>query len=225
MSADESSRIQRDSLKELKARPRTGGPAGVADHAIARYLSSVQYAAVRADERTDERRPTTPAPTRPPVYETTMHELAVQPTAVVRTELPAADLPSWLAAAYHTVLEYLQHRGAHPTGPPFARFASIGDTVAAEAGFPVPEEIDGDGYVVPSTLPGGPAAVTTHLGRYEDLERAYRAVHDWVAATGYEPAGAQWEVYYTDPNAEPNPARWRTDVVVPCRRAGARARG
>lgn len=77
--------------------------------------------------------------------------------------------------------------------------------------------IPGDGFVEPSALPSGTAAVTTHLGRYEDLEAAYRAMREWVTSRGYEPAGPLWAVYYTDPSAEPDPGRWRTDVVLPCR--------
>lgn len=154
-------------------------------------------------------------------YAITMRELTTQPTAVVRTEVTAEDMPGWLTIAYHAVLEYLRHYGAHPAGPPFARFTFLGDTVAVEAGFPVYREIEGDGFVEPSTLPGGPAAVTTHLGRYEDLEAAYRAVREWVAAHGYQPAGPQWEVYYTDPTAEANPgavAHRRRAAVPPGRR-------
>jgi effector-binding domain-containing protein len=150
-------------------------------------------------------------------YEIAMRELDTQPTAVVRTELPAEDLAGWLSVAYHAVVDYLRRRGTHPAGPPFARIAFQDGTVAAEAGFPVTHEVAGDGYVEASVLPGGPAAVTTHLGRYENLEVAYRAVRDWVADHGYVPAGPQWEVYHTDPTAEPNPERWRTDVVLPCR--------
>jgi effector-binding domain-containing protein len=139
-------------------------------------------------------------------------------TAVVRGELPAEELPAWLAAVFPVVAGHLRRVHTRRTGPPFARYAALGDQIAVEAGYPVAEEIDGDGLVEASTLPDGVAAVTTHAGRYEGLPRAYRAVLDWLAATGHVPAGPHWEVFRTSPYTEPDPARWRTDVVVPYER-------
>jgi effector-binding domain-containing protein len=55
------------------------------------------------------------------------------------------------------------------------------------------------------------------MGSYESLDRAYAAVHRWLDDEGYAPAGPHWEVYFTDPAAEADPARWRTDIVVPYR--------
>jgi effector-binding domain-containing protein len=153
------------------------------------------------------------------VYDINRRNLADRFTAVCRSEMPAPALPGWLASAFHAVADYLNRAQLEPTGPPFARFTFLDDMVAVEAGFPVREEIPGADPVEPSTLPDGPAAVTTHIGRYEDLDRAYAAIHKWLDAHGYAAAGPHWEVYHTDPNAEPDPTRWRTDIVQPYRTA------
>jgi effector-binding domain-containing protein len=151
-------------------------------------------------------------------HEITTTVLTDRYTAVVRGEMPIDELPAWLSRVFHTVQDYLVRERLNPTGPPFARFTFLGQVVAIEAGFPVPREVAGDGVVEPSTLPDGPAVVTSHRGRYEDLETAYLACRAWLDHHGYEPAGPHWEVYYTDPRREPDPACWRTDVVVPYRR-------
>lgn len=156
-------------------------------------------------------------------YEVLDRVLSDRYTAVVRGELPREALPTWLAAAFGVVQDYLQHAGIPPTGPPFARFTFLGDTVAVEAGIPVPYEVAGTARVEPSALPDGHAAVTTHLGPYEDLDQAYRACHHWLQAHGHVAGGPHWEFYYTDPNAEPDPSRWRTDVVVPYREGNRKA--
>lgn len=150
-------------------------------------------------------------------YEITDQLLTEQDTAVMRGEIATQDVPGWLAAAYRAVDEYLRRAQVGPAGPPFARFTFMNDVVAVEAGFPVPHEVPGDDPVEPSRLPGGPAAVTTHIGRYEDLTSAYEAIHRWLGEHGYSPAGPHWEVYFTDPSVEPDPTRWRTDVVAPYR--------
>jgi effector-binding domain-containing protein len=150
-------------------------------------------------------------------YEVTDRVLTGQFTAVVRGEMPREQLPVWLRRTYHDVVLYLRRHGIEPAGPPFARYTFLGDQVAVEAGFPVWVEVPGEGRVQPSRLPGGPAAVTVHHGRYEDLEDAYAAARRWLTVHGRSPTGAHWEVYYTDPSVEPDPTRWRTDVVVPYR--------
>jgi effector-binding domain-containing protein len=150
-------------------------------------------------------------------YDVTDRLLFDQYTAVVRDEIPRERLPAWLQEAYRDVSDYLRRHGIGFAGPPFARFTFLGDLVAVEAGFPVPGEVPGLGRVQPSRLPGGHTAVTTHFGRYEDLEDAYAAVRRWLVSHGRAPVGAHWEVYYTDPTADPDPTHWRTDVVVPYR--------
>jgi effector-binding domain-containing protein len=143
--------------------------------------------------------------------------LVGQYTAVVRGEMQREEMPGWLSNAYRTVGAYLGRAHVSPTGPPFARFTFLDDLVAVEAGFPVAQEIPGEGAVEPSTLPDGPAAVTTHFGRYEELEAAYQAVHRWLDDHGLVPASPHWEIYFTDPHADPDPSTWRTDLVVPYR--------
>ena len=145
--------------------------------------------------------------------------LTRQPTAVMRGEMAMGDVGPWLADCYRTVHNYLRSVGVDPVGPPFARLTLLAGAVVVEAGFPCAREIDGDGRVEPSALPAGHAAVTTHMGRYEDLGIAYEAIRTWLKARRYVEAGPHWEVYFTDPQAEPDPDHWRTDVVMPYRPA------
>ena len=32
---------------------------------------------------------------------------------------------------------------------------------------------------------------------------------------GVQPLGPMWEIYWSDPEAEPDPATWRTEILVP----------
>lgn len=155
-------------------------------------------------------------------FKVARRDLTEQPTAVVRANVPAEDLGSWIGVAHHLVARYLRCHGVKPAGPPFARVAVVDSAAAVEAGFPVNLAIDGDGEVEPSTLPGGRAAVTTHRGHYEQLEAVVAMLEAWASSHGRAPAGPHWEIYETDPNIEPDPRRWRTQVVVPYRRATRR---
>lgn len=64
-------------------------------------------------------------------------------------------------------------------------------------------------------LPGGRAVVGIHVGPFDSLASTYQELLAWVAAEGLELAVGMWEVYLTDPSAEPDPSRWRTRIVWP----------
>ena len=154
-------------------------------------------------------------------YDISEIELVETPTAVVRGTLTVAQMGPWLSQAYGAIAAYLTEQGAGPAGMPFARYHHLGgDRFEVEAGFPVTHEVVGAGQVVASRLPGGPAAHTWHVGPYEEVEAAYEAVIRWVSEHRGTPAGDPWEIYHSDPVAEPDPASWRTEVVQPYRSSG-----
>ncbi len=141
-----------------------------------------------------------------------------QLTAVMTATLPVAEIGPWLAKAYGAIASAITAHGTYPAGPPFARYHRLeADGFAVEAGFPVSAAIEADGDVRPSQLPGGPLAVTIHIGPYEQMAPAYEALASWVSSHSGEPAGDPWEVYFSDPAAEPDPATWRTEIVQPYR--------
>jgi effector-binding domain-containing protein len=150
-------------------------------------------------------------------YQIGTKTLTQQLTAVVRAETSRGELPAWMAGTVAAVREYLSRVGGARTGPPFARYAFLGDTVAVEAGFPVDAEIAGDGLVEPSMLPDGPVVTVTHVGDYANLGRAYLAAHAWIRDHGAIPASPHWEIYHTNPAADADVSHWRTELVVPYR--------
>jgi effector-binding domain-containing protein len=139
-----------------------------------------------------------------------------QPTAVVRATVTITDVGAWIGQAFDAAAGACAAQGVEMAGMPFGRFhAEGGGRFEAEAGFPVVSPIEAAGEVVPSQLPGGPVVVTVHVGPYDQVEPAYLAAATWVAEQGGTLDGDAWEVYLSDPDAEPDPATWRTEVVQP----------
>jgi len=64
-------------------------------------------------------------------------------------------------------------------------------------------------------LPGGPAAVTIHMGPYDKLPEAFTAIQQWITANGLKATSAPWESYITDPADYPDPKDWKTEVFCP----------
>ena len=70
-----------------------------------------------------------------------------------------------------------------------------GDPMKADFGVEVTREFDGSGEVRPVRTPGGEAAVAKHVGPYDGLAEAHRAIHEWVKESGRALAGTSWEIY------------------------------
>lgn len=137
-------------------------------------------------------------------------------TAVEYETLTVPEIGPWLAKVYGEVAAYLARKGAGPAGMPFARYHRVDDdTFEVEAGMPATTPTGGEGDIEPSDLPGGLVAVAMHLGPYDAIAPVYVALDDWVRAQGGTPTGDPWEIYFNDPHTEPDPARLRTDVVMP----------
>jgi effector-binding domain-containing protein len=101
-------------------------------------------------------------------------------------------------------------------GPPFGFYPRMpSDTVVVEAGFPVSGPARADGEAHPFTLPGGQVVRVVHVGPYDTMERTYSQLLSWMAAEGLRPAAGMWENYLSDPEAEPDPATWRTMIFWP----------
>jgi hypothetical protein len=70
-----------------------------------------------------------------------------------------------------------------------------GDPMHADFGVEVTREFDASGEVRPVRTPGGEAAVVRHVGTYDGLPEAHRAIHEWSRESGRALAGTSWEIY------------------------------
>ena len=136
-------------------------------------------------------------------------------TASVRETVLRDSVTEALGRSFQAVRESLAKQGVDASGSLFARWHAFGDKVDVEAGLMVSAPIQPDGEVKPSELPGGPAAIAIHAGPYEGLKATYDAVEAWLARTERTKSGGPWEIYLTDPSAEPDSTRWLTEIIYP----------
>jgi effector-binding domain-containing protein len=147
-----------------------------------------------------------------------------QPVVSVRQTVPIAELTQFQGESLNELWRLLRDGGVAPAGAPFVRYHTFGDgETDVEVGVPVQVQVAGAGRVTSGELPGGRAAVTTHLGAHDRLSDAYGRIQDWLSAHG-QAAGAAWEVYeWIDLTREPDPSswpaatEWRTELVQPVR--------
>ena len=139
-----------------------------------------------------------------------------QPAVVIRAAASQQELGPLMGELFPAVLGFVLASPAELAGPPFCRYlAMAGEEWELECGMAVSEPIVGDGRVEATELPGGAAVTTMHIGPYESLGESWAALQGWVAQNGRAPAGAPWEVYWTDPGAVQDPAQWRMEIVIP----------
>jgi effector-binding domain-containing protein len=154
------------------------------------------------------------------LHHVVLEHRAEQATLVLRGKVAAAEIPIFLGRAYTEVAEHIGWSGLDFAGPPFARFRPLdGESreFEVEAGFPVDRVAEGAGEVVVSSLPEAEVAVVNYLGHYAEMKPAYDAIESWITAQGGRAEGPAWEVYYSDPDVDPDPKNWRTEIVQPYR--------
>lgn len=149
------------------------------------------------------------------------------PTVVVRADtVPMATIAGLFDAVFGSAFPAAFAQGLTPAGPAFALYTRLtdgADPVAdVEIGFPLdaplieqlgdePVEVDGL-RVAASVLPAGDVAVTSHLGGFDGLGRAWGDFLAEIGAMGWAPGVPFWETYVSEPSPDMDPADLRTDL-------------
>jgi AraC family transcriptional regulator len=152
-------------------------------------------------------------------YSITKNTLQPQAALVVRRTIKRSEIAATIGEVLHKIFLAAQTKGVALMGPPFMRCLNAGPgLMTIEPGMRVSgtaSDVDLGAEIVWETLPGGEAATTVHMGKYEDLPEAYAAMEQWMKAEGLRIGGAPWEVYVTDPADHPDPKDWKTEIFWP----------
>ena len=143
----------------------------------------------------------------------------------IRTEVPMRQLPKVIPQLLGEVFAWVGKQGIAPAGAPFIRYLVI-DMAAKldiELGVPVATAVSGDGRVAAGVLPAGRYATLVYTGLRDDIA-ANAALLNWGAEQGLvwdrwvaengDGFGARLESYLTDPDDEPDPEKWETEVAI-----------
>ncbi len=107
---------------------------------------------------------------------------------------------------------------ATSSGAPFAIYRQPVDELdryGVEVCLPVLPSNCGNPPYASRIVSGGTFAVLKHIGPYESLGIAYRALGTWMLERGLDPVGPPREIYLTSPRAGLQPEDYRTDVAWP----------
>lgn len=110
------------------------------------------------------------------------------------------DLPYVFGRALAAIAQYQEELGEFPSGAPFAGYFNMDmQNLDVEIGFPVANQLAGQGEIQSGNIPGGEAATAMHTGPYNTIEPAYNALPTFIQEKGYETTGVAYEFYLHDP--------------------------
>jgi hypothetical protein len=141
------------------------------------------------------------------------------PYAAVRRKIPMADITKVADTMSGEFFAWLGKRRIAPVDAPFFKYNSVGDDgqIDLEWGAPVPPGLVGDKLVHTGTLPAGRYVTAMYTG-------PFRGLLNWIAVSdlelderrfdGGDSFGCRLEIYLTDPRAEPDSRKWRTEIAM-----------
>ncbi len=151
-------------------------------------------------------------------------ELGARPTISVRVHGTADQIAAMFSDNLPRVFAKASALGATLASPAFGRYHRYSEKdVDVEIGVGVDATPEGlapladcePGEVGASELPGGTAAVATHLGAYDTLSQTYDRLREWIHQQGREEGPGPWESYVDDPAVVRDHSLLRTEVVWP----------
>lgn len=136
--------------------------------------------------------------------------------AVCRAEVPVDQIKEVFGKTLGRVFEVVASQGLTPTGAPFSFYPSMPtETVKVIIGVPIAGRLSPTSGVESFELPGGDVVTGVHTGPYEALSVTYEELMTWAAGQGIALSEGMWESYLSDPMEEPDPHKWRTEIVWP----------
>jgi effector-binding domain-containing protein len=154
-------------------------------------------------------------------------EFSSKPTAGIRRWVTFEEFVGVIPQMAGEVVEWVAKQGSEVEGPLYIRYCDIAMPVKmeVEVGFFVkPGLPTGDESVTVGEMPAGRYLSTRYIGPYDGLMDATACVvgfakekgirwDSWETADG-EGFASRFELYLTDPDEDPDPQTWITDIAI-----------
>lgn len=131
-----------------------------------------------------------------------------------------SEISMRLGMLYGEIGAEMNKQGLTQAGAPFGIYhvVTTKDTVMYfrfEAGIQIDKPGKSNGRVEYKETTGGNVVKGLHYGPYDKTPTSHDQLSKWILANGKTVTGSPWEVYVTDPGAEPDPAKWLTEIYYP----------
>lgn len=144
------------------------------------------------------------------MYDIVCEEQPPQKILAITDSLDQEAVGGFLSSAFPALFAALEAAGAHPVGPPLARYR-VDDMFHVTAGIPFSGDVSPQQPMQVQMWPACSLATTVHTGSYDELPSAFHAVIEWTQANGCTIVADPWESYLDGPDV----AQPRTKVCFP----------
>ena len=147
-----------------------------------------------------------------------------QPFVAIFIDVAMKDIPSVLPPMIPEVIEWLTKNNITPNRIMFFHYISMTDNakLRVAVGMTTQTVVEGNGRFESGIFPAGNYATISHFGDYTGLYDAHATLEKWLQKEGLNDtknitdSTIEWfgrtEFYISDPDTEPNPEKWETDV-------------
>lgn len=160
-----------------------------------------------------------------PMFTVTITEVETQPISYIgipstmRMENTEA-VSEQMGKSYGELMTVLQKAKVEMTGPPLCLYPRWDEEkkefdMVCALSVPTNAKLPANYKITP--LVGGMAIKAIHLGDYSKLGETHDQIYKYLGMKKLE-HGTPWEVYITDPGAEPDTAKWVTEVYYPVKK-------
>lgn len=142
----------------------------------------------------------------------------------IQAKVKRKDIPVTLPQLIPEIIKWLIDNNILAYGRPFFEYLEMdNDQLLVNVGVLLQNEIKGNQRIIGGKFKAGTYATITYMGNYSHLFEAHMALESWIEKNDLQEKkeihenGVKWgsrtEFYITDPQKEPNPDNWLTDVV------------
>ncbi len=143
-------------------------------------------------------------------------QLAKRRAAVMHATASTEELPSTFERIFPAVFAALTEQGVTDMGHVIAVYHTMdANQMSLSAGIEIGEDVEPSEPLELLEMPACDAVKADHFGPYDTLYQTHEAIWPFVQELGREPIAGPTERYITDPEAEPDPSKWHTEILLP----------
>ncbi|MBN2897899.1 MAG: GyrI-like domain-containing protein [Clostridia bacterium] len=123
----------------------------------------------------------------------------------IHTTSSVQDLPMVLGRCYGEIMTYMHEKHISAHGAPYVAYYNMDmDNLDIDVGVPVDTLVESNqSNIKCGTIPSGNYVSTLHVGPYNKIESAYKALITYIEESGVRSTGAAYEYYLNDPQETP----------------------
>jgi effector-binding domain-containing protein len=126
------------------------------------------------------------------------------------------DISEQMGKMYSELMKVLQKANIPLKGHPFCIYPSYNEeSIEMICALPVDQNVKLPAAYKIQRLDKVKAVKGIHVGNYSSLETSHNQLMKYLEFKNRDLIGAPWEVYITDPSAEPDPSKWITEIYYP----------